>query len=251
MTEATDPEASEPSPEEPARPTPSRRVLWLLLAPVIALSVAGTAADIFAAAVVKDHPLVQVFFSPRIRYMALAANQVDAVPFYTVAFIRLVLLDPVYYVLGHFYGDTALRWIERKMRDKDGMVKGIEKAFAKAAYPIVMVAPNQFVCVLAGASGMRPRVFVTLNVIGTVLRLLLIKQLAGLFEGPLDSLLDFITRYRWQIVAFSAVVFGLQFLTQRKSGSTEIESISKIQQDFEAAARDVEAERSRTDEGAS
>ena len=231
-----------------ARGRPSRRTLWLLLAPVIVLSVFGLVADIFAAALVKDHPLVQVFLNPRVRYLALAANETDAVPFFIVAFTRLVLLDPVYYLLGYFYGDTALRWIERKMGDTEGVLRMLERGFAKASYPMVMIAPNQFICVLAGAAGMRPVIFVALNLVGTVLRLLLIEQVADYFSSPLDSLLEFITRYRWWFVGFSAVLFGVQFLAQRKQGKSDIESISKIQQDFEAAERDVAAKRAAGEE---
>ena len=247
MTDAPPPDGlNELSPgaaRQAARGRPSRRTLWLLLAPVIALSVLGLVADIFAAALVKDHPLVQIFLNPRVRYLALAANNTDPVPFFVVGFVRLVLLDPVYYLLGYFYGDTALRWIERKMGDTEGMLRMLERGFAKASYPMVMIAPNQFICVLAGAAGMRPIVFVTLNLVGTVLRLLLIEQVADFFSGPLDSLLNFITRYRWWLVGFSAVLFGFQFVMQRKQGKSDIESISKVQADFERAAHEVAADR--------
>ena len=70
-------------------------------------------------------------------------------------FLRLVVADPLFYFLGLFYGDAAIRWIERKAGDGATLIIWFEKAFHKARYPIVLIAPNNPVCLLAGATGMR------------------------------------------------------------------------------------------------
>lgn len=230
---APDPDAS---PDPPVRPKLSRRSLWLLLTPIVVLSVVGTFSDIFGAAIIKEHPLLQMFLNPRNRYLALAANNVDAVPFYVVGFLRLVLTDPLFYLLGVFYGDGALRWVEKKMGDSEGFIKMIEKGFAKASYPIVMIMPNYLVCVMAGASGMRLSVFVALNVTGTIARLVALRVFAATFSGPLDWFLKIITRYRWWIVGFSALVFGLQYLAKRRAGTSDIESPATMAAGLEAEA---------------
>lgn len=259
MTEATDPEASEPSPEEPARPTPSRRVLWLLLGPIIALSVAGMLADWFAPALVNDHKLLQMFLNPRNRYLATAAvgdpesgtQPVDVVPFFVVGFLRLVLTDPLFYLLGYFYGDAGLRWMERKLEgrkpdapdDEPGAIRMLEKLFAKAAYPIVLLMPNGYICMMAGATGMRPAVFMTLNIAGTAGRLVAIRTGAHLIQDQLNAFLGFVREYQWWLTGLSVTIGVWQFLLSRRRGKSDIESISAIEQELRAAEEQVAADR--------
>ena len=229
------------------RPVPqSRRTLWLILTPIAALTLAGWLADIFAAALIDERPLLQMFLNPRNRYLVLASPQVDAVPFFVVGFIRLVLTDPLFYLLGYLYGDAALRWMERKMGEdrETGMIAMIERFFSKASYVIVVLMPNGYVCLLAGATGMKPRVFLPLNVIGTISRLVVIRIAGDVFEEQLESVLDFITEYRWWLVLLSFVVVSLYGLRGRRKGSLEFESIAEMERELEAEiAADEERER--------
>lgn len=208
-------------------------MLYALLAPIIALSLAGTLGDWFAAAIITEHPLLQMFINPRSRYLALASNQVDTVPYYVVGFFRLVLTDPLFYLLGYWYGDNALRWIEKKLGDDGGLVKGFERIFSKAAYPIVLLAPNGYICAMAGMTGMRPAVFMSLNVVGTAVRLVVIRQTAEALSSPLEGLLELIQRYQWWIVGVSMAI-GLWQLTSRwRRGESELEPVSEIAAELE------------------
>ncbi|MGH2686411.1 MAG: DedA family protein [Actinomycetota bacterium] len=219
------------------RPVPqSRRMLWLILTPIAVLTLAGWLADIFAAALIDERPLLQMFLNPRNRYLVLASPQVDAVPFFVVGFIRLVLTDPLFYLLGYLYGDAALRWMERKMgEDRDtGSIAMIERFFAKASYVIVVLMPNGYVCLLAGATGMRPRVFLPLNVIGTIGRLIVIRIAGDVFEEQLESVLDFITEYRWWLVLLSFVGVSFYAWRGRRKGALEFESVSEMERELEA-----------------
>jgi hypothetical protein len=237
-----EPTASEEGFAPPARPRPSRRTLALILAPIVVLYVGGILADIFAAAIIEEHPLVQLFLNPRLRYLALVANNLDPLPYYAVGFFRLVATDPLFYLLGVFYGHGALRWVERKMGDSDGFIRMIERGFAKRSRLIVFLVPNYLVCVMAGAAGMGLATFVALNAAGTAMRLVLVRLFAKAFEAPLDAFLGFITRYRWWIVGLSALLFGLQAVTKKRKGESELESPSRMADELEAEARAVEAE---------
>src|ERR1044071_6394923 len=110
-------------------------------------------------------------------------------------------------MLGYWFGDGALDWIENKTGNS-GTVPFIKKWFAKAGPVIVFVAPNAYVCILAGAARMRLRTFITLNVVGTIGRLILIKATGNALEPVLDPVLDFIKRYQWQLVVISIVIFA-------------------------------------------
>lgn len=186
------------------------------------LGVAGTLADWFAAAIITRHPLLQVFLSPRIRYLALASNSVGMLPFFVVGFLRLVLTDPLYYLLGRWYGDDALGWADRNWGGSSHSVRIIERWFARAAYPIVAVAPNGLVCLLAGATGMPPVPFAVLNVTGTMARLVIIRAFAAALEGPLEALVGFIDRYQWWIVAVSVAVGLVQLRRSRRPRGAEM-----------------------------
>ena len=156
--------------EEEARRRKLR--LTLLLTPIVILSFAGVFADWFAAALIDDHPLLQMMLNGRIRYLLLASNQIEAVPFFVVGFLRQVLTDPLFYLLGLWYGDAALRWAEKKTGET-GLVPWLKRAFDRYGSVIIAVAPNGYVCLLAGAAGMKVRKFFILNVGGTIVRLAL------------------------------------------------------------------------------
>jgi membrane protein DedA with SNARE-associated domain len=225
----------------PRRPY-RRRTLILLVTPIVAMTVVGTLADLLAPAIIDKRPLLQIVLNPRNRYLVLAAPQVDPLPFFLVGFFRLTLTDPLGYLLGHFYGDAALRWIESKLGEdrETGLVAMIEKFFAKASYVIVVVAPNLYVCVLAGATGMRPRVFITLNVLGTISRLALIWWAGDVFEEQLDDVLDFIGDNRLWLFALSFVVVGIQVWRGRKRGS--LETVGEIEEEIEQEIERMERE---------
>ena len=215
----------------------------LLLTPIVVLTVVGFVADALAPALIDKRPLLQIFLNPRNRYLVLAAPQVDPLPFFVVGFVRLVLTDPLFYLLGWRYGDAALRWMERKLGEdrETGMVAMGERLFAKASYVVLVVAPNWWVCMLAGATGMRPRVFVPLNVAGTIGRLALIWWAGDVFEDQLDSILDFISRYRWWLLGISIVLVGIQVVRGRRRGSLEFESVREIESEFEEEIERLEA----------
>ena len=223
-------------------PPRSRRTLWLILTPIVVLTVTGIVADALAPALIDKRPLLQIFLNPRNRYLVLAAPQVDAVPFFIVGFTRLVLTDPLFYLLGYMYGDAALRWLERKMGEdrETGMIAMAERMFAKASYVVVFLMPNYWVCILAGATGMKPRVFLPLNFAGTITRLVLIRIAGDVFEEELESVLDFIAEYRWWLLALSIVMVGFYVWRGRKKGALEFESMGEMERELEAELRQSE-----------
>ena len=98
--------------------------------------------------------------------LALTTNQLDAWSYYSIASARLLASDPLFYLLGLWYGDSAITWMEKRTQTWGQMLRQLEGWFSKAAYPIVFLAPNNYICMFAGASGMRPSLFIGLNVAG-------------------------------------------------------------------------------------
>jgi membrane protein DedA with SNARE-associated domain len=211
---------------------PRRIPLPLLLTPFVIMTVLGYIGLGFGPKLITEHPLLQMFLNPSNRYFLLASPQVAALPFFAVGFVRLLLTDPIAYVLGRQYGDAAVSWAERTMGDEAGVLRRIERWFGKAAPVAILIAPNFYLCVLAGSARMRPRVFITLNIIGTVCRLLLIRLAGRLFEDELNTLLRWIQRYQWWLIGASLLVVVVQIV--RAGGKRALESPNEMAAEIEA-----------------
>ena len=156
--------------EEP-RNRPSRRTVTLIVTPIIILVICGWIGDASAAYLVDHHPVWLIALNARNRNLLLVTNYVDAAPYYIVGTLRLLLSDPLFYLLGYLYGDAAVRWMERKAPTYGKLMRSAEQFFTIAAYPLVFFAPNNFICLFAGAAGMSIPVFLVLNISGTIVRL--------------------------------------------------------------------------------
>lgn len=212
----------------------------LLVAPIVAVSVAGTIGNALTPTLLAKHPLLLIALEARNRNLILASTRVDPVPFVLVALVRRIVSDPLFYALGYLYGDAAVRWIERKMGDAGAVVRGIERAFSKAAPLMVFLVPGALVCVLAGATRMSPPLFLAMNVAGTLTVLVALYAAGDALERPVGSVNDFVSdNFKWLTVV--SVLLTLWWLyDQRRRGRSEIESITTIERELEEEAREAE-----------
>jgi membrane protein DedA with SNARE-associated domain len=230
---ADPPDADPTPPEEDVRPPLSRRALTLIITPLIIMVIAANIGDALAPQWVDKHPLWLTALNARNRNLVLVTNNLDAWSYYLVASVRLLLSDPLFYILGFFYGDRAIVWLERRSSTFGNIIRTWESLFRKASYPLVFIAPNNFICLFAGSAGMRPAAFVTLNVSGTFFRLFLIRQVGEAFSSPIDSLLGFIQDYRWPLTALSVGVVLFTIMNDRRSGRGDLEALAHIEDDLE------------------
>lgn len=218
-------------PPEPAK-KPSRRTLVLLVAPIIVLVIAANVGNALWPSLVKEHPLLLIALDPRNRWLILVAKELDPVSFFTVGFIRRVLSDPLFYALGFLYGDRAVRWVERRFAPDTGLVEFLEKRFSKLAPVLVFFFPGNLVCVLAGASKMKPLVFAVVNAAGTVTMLLAIWFFADAVERPVDAFTGFIGRNS-RVFTTLTILFTIFYLwDQRRRGKGEPTSISEVEKEL-------------------
>lgn len=205
---------------------------WLIT-PIVVMSLLGMLGDAIGPSMILDHPLLQMFLNPRNRWLLLASPHVGPVEFFAVGFARLLLTDPIGYVLGAQYGDGALRWAKKSLGD------GVDTAvrwFGKAAPLVILVAPNLYMCILAGSSRMKLRTFLALNIGGTIGRLVLLRLTGDAFEQPLNRALDWIRDYRWYLVALSVVVVAIQLVSSRRRGM--LETPAEIEAEIEELDRE-------------
>ena len=122
--------------------------------------------------------------------------------------------------------------MERRSTTFGGIVRSWEDLFRRASYPLVFIAPNNFICLFAGSAGMRPGAFAALNVSGTIVRLFLIRQLGEAFSSPIDWVLGFIQDYRLPLTASSILVVGLTILHDRRAGKGDMEALTHLEDEL-------------------
>lgn len=216
----------------------ARRSLVLLLAPVIVLTVSATVANALAPTLLVDHPLLLLGLNPIFRYMVATGALLDPVPFFTVGLLAKLATDPIMYLLGYRYGDAAVRWIEKRAGGGD-YVRTLERWFTKARYPVVFIAPNRLVCVLAGSTRMPFPAFAAVNVVGTVAGLSVAWGLSDVLSGPIDAFIRFTDRYQWWLTAGTilAVVLSVS-LQQRSKGEGEAGLVDDLEREAGGEPRD-------------
>lgn len=240
---ADDAVAATPGPHQPeARPRrtpagpPSRWARNLVIGTLIAFVIASNLGNLFLSVLVNDHPALFIALNPSNRNLALASGGLSPFAFYTIGFLRLVGPDPLFFLLGHWYGDAAIRWMERKAPSYGEMLRQLETWFDKARLPVVAFAPNNPICLFAGAAGMGVLAFTIADVVGTIGRLVLIRLFSSAFEGPLGSVKGFIGHYRWPVLAVSFLLVGYTVYADRKAGRDRIGDLAHLDEDIAAEA---------------
>ena len=221
-----------------ARTPPSPHTLKLLVAPVVFLVICSNVANVFWATLHDDHPLLLIALSSINRYLILVSDQLDAVSYYTVGTLRLLVSDPLFFLLGYWYGDRALEWMDEKAPTWGPMLRRFQTLFGKAAWPLVAIAPNNYICLFAGAAGMHIGLFFALNLAGTVGRLYLIRVLGDAFSSPIDEVRDLISEYQWWLVAASAVLVALSLRNELGGRGGEIEQLTHLDEELAVPAEE-------------
>jgi uncharacterized membrane protein YdjX (TVP38/TMEM64 family) len=124
--------------------------------------------------------------------------------------------------------------MERQAPTYGRFMRNAERWFGIAAYPLVFLAPNNYICLFAGAAGMSIPVFLALNVSGTIFRLWIIQVIGNIFDKPIDSLLGFIQDYRIPLLILSFGLVGFTVWNERRQGGSEIGELRHLEDELEA-----------------
>ena len=188
--------------------------------------------NIFWPTLLTERPWLLLLLNSQNRYLALATNKLDPLPYYGIGMFRLLLPDPFFYLLGFWYGESVLRWVETKSETYGGTLRMIEKAFDKASWVIVSVFPNNYVCLIAGTARMSPVLFVVLDVVGTAGRLVLFRLFGITFADQLDAITNFIGNYRWPLTIISFALVAVVVVRDYRSGTGKLEQLRDLEQEI-------------------
>jgi membrane protein DedA with SNARE-associated domain len=99
---------------------------------------------------------------------------------------------------------------------------------------MVAILPNNWICLLAGATPMRWWVFGLLNIGGTLVRVLGVWLLGEAFADPILAVNDWIGDHRWQLtlITFSLVAIAIWRQSRKRGGI--LESPRELQEELEA-----------------
>lgn len=214
-----------------SRTPPGRHTLKLLLIPVIGMVIANNVANALWASLHEDHPLLLIALSSINRYLILVSDQLDALSYYGVGTARLLASDPMFFLLGYWYGDRALEWLDQRSPTYGPLLRKAQRLFGRAAWALVLIAPNNYICMLAGAAGMRVSWFFALNLTGTVARLYAIRVLGATFSSPIDSFRGFVADYQIWILAASIGLVAFSVWRESRGGG-DLADLRSVEHDL-------------------
>jgi len=237
---------STPLPEEaadtegdPEHRRPSRRALSFVVGPLIAMVIASYVGDALATTLATSHPAWLIALNARNRNLILVTNHLDAWTYYGIGTVRLLLSDPLFFILGMWYGDAAVEWMERRTHTWGQMLRQLQNWFGRAAYPLIFIAPNNPICLFAGAAGMPLRAFFAVNIAGTFARLWLIRRFGEAVESPIEDVLGFLRDYRIPLLILSVVLVVLSIALEAKRGETEVTALTRLEDELEGESSDA------------
>ena len=189
-----------------------RRRLALLLVPIGVFLVLANTGSVLAPSWAHHHPALLLSFDSRNRHLLLTVGGgIAPAAFFVIGFVRLLITDPLFYLLGRWYGDTAIRWFERTTGGANGTATSF-LAFAKAGDVLVLIMPNNIVSLspvtangLAPLRGARHRRHDRPPDPDVVPR--------PRVRKPLETVVDWLQRFQWPLIgafAVIAILNGLQ-----------------------------------------
>jgi membrane protein DedA with SNARE-associated domain len=168
---------------------------------------------------------------------------VPAALFFALAIGRIMLLAPLYYGFGREYGDAALRWGERKLGTSGRYVVTVERYFRRFGLLIVAVWWSVFICLLAGATGMRARVFFPVLFAGTVARVTLIYFVGDALSDPITEIARFVSRYALIITPITIALTALQlWYGRRRNRGLSLDDLEDLEGGFEETEAELGGE---------
>ncbi len=206
----------------PDHQTHPRWLLPLLTAGIVLLVIASNLGNMVWADWVQSRPLGLIALNSSNKYLLMTSISLDLVPMVVVATLRLLAPDPIFFAMGWLYGDRALHWARRTFPGGTHLLDRVHedpRAVHRVLNVLVVVAPNNLVCLVAGVVRFPLRRFIALNLVGTVGRVLLMRGLGHLFEDQIEDVLDVVDRYQtwllWGSVALVAALVVWQMLSDR------------------------------------
>lgn len=168
----------------------------------------------------RDGPLLLILINPTSSVLFLVSARVELVPFVVVATLRRFVAHIVFFLLGRWYAERAIAWIEERSGGSLPMVRVVERSFARVGWLLIAVWPGPIPSVLAGAGRWHPALFFALDLAAVAAAVLIARLAAEAAASPLDVVLRFIDQNaEWlTVILVIAVIAWLVIRRLRERG---------------------------------
>jgi membrane protein DedA with SNARE-associated domain len=223
---------------------PPRRVhLAVFLVPMALVFASAQVGRAVWPSLLTTEPWSLLLLSSNWTRLLIVQPLVPAIVFFALTIGRIVVLAPLYYFFGRDYGDAGLRWGERKLGPTSKVVPRIEHYFRRFSYLFVAFWWSALVCIMAGATGMRARIFFPLIVAGTVVRVTAIYFVGDALSDPITEFTQFVGRYALIITPITiALTVAQLWYSQRKRRGLPVGTIDDLEAGFEVVEAEVAGE---------
>jgi hypothetical protein len=219
------------------RPPSNRRLRIAMLAvPMVAFTVAGYVGNALAPTLAHDAPLALLVLNPRLRWLFLTSAKVETLWFFLIPLVRATAVLGVYFLLGRWYGDRALRWLESRAANTMRPLLWVERRFHRSRVAITFLFPGTIAAMLAGADDMATPLFFGVALASIGLRVWAVRALANAFRGTLLDVLDWVGNNQLWLTVLSATSVVGWVMWSNRHGMTQGETIEQIIEDFEPTA---------------
>jgi hypothetical protein len=209
-----------------------RTRITCLAVPMVAFTISVYVGNALAPTLIKDAPLVLLVLAPKLRWLFLVANEVDPFTFFVVPLVRAAIMLAVYFLLGRWYGDRSLRWLESRAGEALRPVLWIERNFHRARVPVTFLFPGNVSALLAGADGMPVAGFFAVALLSLALRLWAVRALAEVLRGPLLDVVNWIGDNQLWLTVVSVACMMIWVGWSNRHGIARAETIEEIVEDF-------------------
>ncbi len=187
--------------------------LRYLLAAFAVLVACTQVSAIISPTLINRSPELLLAMSSRMRHLLFAVpKDINPIAYSVIGFVRLSLAAWVCFCLGYFYGDRGVAWLERQSQgDTPATFRWLQRTADKAGPALVLLMPgSNIVCVLVGQRKMDPRRFGAWLSLGIAFRLGWLWIAGRLFESELRTILKYVEKYQWWLVAAFFLISILQ-----------------------------------------
>lgn len=227
-------EAAEDDVDLPHRPKPSKKLLTLVLIPLIVAVGVGSILNLtLRAYFIAEHPLGLLIVNPTNAYVLLVQDRIDTFSYYVTIIARRMFADPSLYLLGYWYGATAIAMVKKHSRDIGMIAEKLEQWFPKYGWLLIIFWPKEIVMVMAGASAMRFRTFIALDFIGTLFTAVLLREFGYLVDTQVNWVTEIFLKYWIPITIGTIVIFALQSYLSRDAEKSSPKSFSDYRRELE------------------
>jgi membrane protein DedA with SNARE-associated domain len=154
--------------------------------------------------------------APLGRHLVLISPVLDTATFVTLGMVGYFVIDPFTYMLGREYGQGAVSWIEQRSGVASGWVRWVDRMFRRAAPVVLFVSPGPFVNLLAGAAKMRVWLWLTLNLGGTFVAVLIARYFSEALADAIGAIREFVEANVAALTVISVGIVVVSTLLRRR-----------------------------------